>query len=147
MAEKFGADIIINLEKLGKEKEVQTVMNCIGSLGADLIFEVYGNPDSITPGVKMLRPGGRYLLLGALYPDSKFKIDRHDIITKYLRLTGMHNYDAKHLGTALDFVHATKDKYPFKKLVGPQFPLTVDGLSQAMKSIESGTSIRPAILA
>jgi len=51
--------------------------------------------------------------------------------------TEMHNYDAKHLGTALDFFHATKGKYQFKKLVGPKSPLTVDVSYQAMKSIES----------
>jgi len=146
MAEDFGADIAINISKLGVKKAIHKVVDCTAGLGADLVVEVTGDSEAIPPGVKMLRIGGRYLLLGAIYPDSLFQIDSHDIITKCLKIVGMHNYDAKHLGRALAFIHAVKDRYPFKKLVGPTIPLSVDGLSEAMKLLESGESIRPAIV-
>ncbi len=145
-AEEFGADIVFNLQKCGTNEAVREIMDCTGGVGADLVIEVSGDPSVINLGINMLRSGGRYLLLGAILSNSYFEIDSHDLITKCLTLTGIHNYDAKHLGKALAFVNATRSRYPYKKLVGDRFALTTDGLSKAMKSLESGSSLRPAIV-
>ena len=46
----------------------------------------------------------------------------------------------------ISLVKDTKNKYPFKKLVGPVFNLSVNGLENAFKALDSKKSIRPAIV-
>ena len=94
----------------------------------------------------MLRIGGKYILLGAIYPKSTVSLDISDVITKCLQIFGMHNYKPENLRRAIELVKDTKNKYPFKKLVGPVFNLSVNGLENAFKALDSKKSIRPAII-
>ncbi|RLI77508.1 hypothetical protein DRP07_12130 [Archaeoglobales archaeon] len=146
LAEEFGADITVNASNLSEKDVINEVKNATEGWGADLVMEVTGVPSVIPLGIKMLRIGGRYILHGALYPKDEFTLDGHDVITKCLTLIGLHNYDARHLGLVLDFVYKYRDKYPFRKLVGPEFPLTVDGVTRALKALENREAIRPAVL-
>ena len=57
----------------------------------------------------MIRIGGTYILLGAIYPNNHVTLDSSDIITKCLKIVGMHNYNPEHLKTALELVLKTKD--------------------------------------
>ena len=58
----------------------------------------------------------------------------------------MHNYKPENLRRAIELVKDTKNKYPFKKLVGPTFDLSVNGLENAFKALDHNKSIRPAIV-
>jgi len=145
-AEKFGADHTINAGEYGSKDLVDKIRDLTGGWGADLAIEVAGSPEAIPLGVKILRPGGRYLLQGSLYPGDNFTLDAHDVITKCLTITGLHNYDARHLGLALDLVYKTRACYPFKKLVGPDFALTVEGVTGALEAMEKREAIRPVIV-
>ena len=49
-------------------------------------------------------------------------------------------------GAMLDIVHKNRKKYPFKKLTGPEFPLTEEGVTEALLSLERKESIRPIIV-
>ncbi len=146
IARDFGADYTINARERSGTSVMKEVMNLTGGDGADLVIEVSGDRSVIPIGMKMLCTGGEYILLGALYPESLFQVDAHDVITKNLRITGIHNYDARHLGRALRFVSHNRDRYPFRSLVGPRFPLSVEGVTAALRALESGASVRPCIV-
>ena len=94
----------------------------------------------------MLRVGGKYILLGAIYPKSIVSLDSSDIITNCLQVFGMHNYKPENLRRAIELVKNTQNKYPFKKLVGPVFDFSINGLEDAFKALDSKKSIRPAII-
>jgi len=146
LAEEFGADYTINAKDYSDDELVNKIKTLTEGWGADLVVEVTGYPKVIPLGVKMLRIGGRYLLLGSLYPGDTFTLDGHDVITKCLTIVGLHNYDARHLGLAIDFVYNNRDRYPFKKLTGPKFPLTVEGVTRALEALEKREAIRPAVV-
>ena len=57
----------------------------------------------------------------------------------------MHNYAPIHLKTAIELVQQSKEKYPYEKIVGPNFPFTKDGLEEAFNSLNSKESLRPSI--
>lgn len=145
MAKQFGADHIIKSVKSG-EKLTREIMELTENRGVDFAIEVTGDPSVINQGLKILRVGGTYILLGAIYPNNNVTIDSSDIITKCLRIVGMHNYNPIHLKTAMDLVKQLKNKYPFKKLVGPTFDFSADGLENAFKSQDSKKSLIPSII-
>ena len=57
---------------------------------------------------------------------------------------GLHNYGSQHLGMAMDLVHHTPH-YSYADLAGPRFPLTVDGVTDALTALEDRSGIRPII--
>ena len=52
----------------------------------------------------------------------------------------------QNLKHSIELVLKTRSKYPFKKLVGPKYDLTKEGVENAFKSLESKESFRPAII-
>jgi alcohol dehydrogenase len=144
LAKQFGADYIINAKEIG-ENLTDEIMKITENRGADFVIEITGEPSVINQGIKMIRIGGTYILLGAIYPNNHVTLDSSDIITKCLKIVGMHNYNPEHLKTALELVLKTKDKYPYKKLVGPSFEFSAKGLEDAFKALDSKQSLRPAI--
>ncbi len=144
-AKRFGVDHILNAKEMEPGKLIEAVKNRTDGMGADVVIEVTGFAPVVEAGVKMLRIGGRYLLQGAVYPNDSFILQSHDVITKCLTLRGLHNYEPKHLGMALDLVYRNQQKFPFIELAGPRFPLTADGVGKAMGSLEQREGIRPIV--
>ena len=145
IASEFGADHVINAGQYDDEELVLKVNDLTGGRGADVVIEVTGFASVIPLGVKMLRIGGRYLMQGALYPDDNFMLASHDVITKCLTITGLHNYDSRYLGRALDLVYRSRHRYPYKTLAGPAFPLTAEGVTSALESLETHEGMRPIV--
>ena len=145
MAQEFGADQVINTRQKGDDEVVNEVRDLTEGWGADLVVEVAGYAKVIPTGIKMLRIGGRYLLQGSVYPNDQFTLDAHDVITKCLTIVGLHNYDSRYLGRALDLVYRSRERFPYTKLVGPEFPLTAEGVRAALESLEKRESIRPIV--
>jgi Zn-dependent alcohol dehydrogenase len=55
----------------------------------------------------------------------------------------VHNYDTRHLQSAIDFLDQTRAKYPFEKMVTHTFPL--ERINEALKLAQSGQAIRVAV--
>lgn len=146
MARQFGADQCLNVQDLSDEDVVGRIKDLTDGRGADLVVEVAGFAKVIPLGVKMLRIGGRYLLQGSVYPDDHFTLDSHDMIIKCLTMMGLHNYDSRYLGQAMDLVYRSQQKYPYRKLAGPRFLLTVEGVTAALESLEKRESTRPIVV-
>lgn len=84
LAKKMGADVVINPLK---NNVVNFVKEETGGLGADVVLEMSGNATAIQDGIKALRPGGRFTMLGL--PVHPFKMDLNEIIFKYLTVQGI----------------------------------------------------------
>lgn len=84
LAKKMGADLVVNPLK---NNIVEIVREETGGLGIDVVLEMSGNTTAIQDGIKALRPGGRFTILGL--PDHPFKIDLNEIIFKYITVQGI----------------------------------------------------------
>lgn len=144
LAKEFGADVVINPNK--ENDVVSAILKLTENRGADYVIEVTGSSTVISDGIKFLRIGGTYVLLGVIYPGNTVTIDCSDVITKCLHISGRHNYAATHLKTAINLVLKSKKKYPYEKIVGPTFPFTKIGLEDAFRTLNAKKSIRPAIM-
>lgn len=85
LAEKAGADLVLNPKK---EKIVPRILDNTHGLGVDVVLEMSGNPTAIREAFQVLRPGGRYSILGI--PDKPMEIDLgQDIVFKYATVQGI----------------------------------------------------------
>jgi threonine 3-dehydrogenase len=84
LAEKMGADVLIN----GTKKETKDEVRKILPGGVDVVLEMSGSEKALNDGLKVVRSGGRVTLLGL--PADKVTIDlSNDVILKGLVLQGI----------------------------------------------------------
>ena len=114
--------------------------------GVDAVIEVTGNVAALREGVRLLRPGGCYVLAGSVHPHSALEITGEEIIRKCLTIVGVHNYAPQHLDEAVRFLDETWGRYPYEALVSR--PFTLAELPAALHVARRGNwhrvSVRPA---
>ncbi len=117
--------------------EVLTDTRALPDASIDAAIEVAGHPSAVTEGIRLLRPGGVYVIAGLVHPDSALELTGEQLIRKALTLQGVHNYRPDHLQQAVSFMAATADTYDWQQLVSPPMPL-----SQLDKAFETALSRR-----
>jgi putative phosphonate catabolism associated alcohol dehydrogenase len=142
-AKEFGATDVINTSGMTDDEIVAAVQSLTG-YGVDVAMEVAGVPSLVSVGLRSLRKGGRMALCGTSFAGARFTYDASDIIWRWLQLRGIHNYDAKHLQLAIDFLSRSNHRFPFHKLVTHRYPL--EDINEAMGVAESGAGLRVAVL-
>ena len=146
LVKQFGADQVLNVKGLSAEDLSEKIGGLTDGRGADLILEVTGNPKALESGIKCLAIWGRYLLQGSLYPGDNFTLDGNDVILRCATIVGKHNYESRHLMQVMEFAAKNRDKYPFRKLAGPEFPLTAKGVTDAIEALDRREAVRPIVL-
>jgi len=91
--------------------------------GVDIAIDLTGAPAAVEAGVELLRIGGRYVLVGAVYPARPLSISAETIVRRLLSIQGLHNYTPTDLRTALQFLQQNHERYPFEGLVSQTFSL------------------------
>ncbi len=86
IAEQMGADAIVNVDK---EDPVKRVGEIAGRL--DFVFEATGIPQTINQGLKMLKYGGKVMVMGIHAGDATF--DPIDLVRRRKSLIGVYAYD------------------------------------------------------
>ena len=94
----------------------------VPSRSADVVIEAAGVPSIVNEGLRFLRPGGHYLLVGMVHPDSALALTGEAIIRGCVSVRGFHNYAPRHLDQAVAFL--TQSVLPWASLVSPPLPLT-----------------------
>ena len=100
--------------------------------GVDVVLEVAGVAELVPEGIRLLRPGGFYVFVGMVHPETLLDLTGEQVIRKCLTLRGVHNYSPWHLDQAVEFLGNTVDHYPYQALVSPPFPLA--DLEQAVQA-------------
>lgn len=142
-AKKFGADYTLIYKD--HDEMIKEIEKITDGKNADYVVEVTGDPGIIELGLKSLRVGGKYILLGALYPGSNFTVDSSEIIRNAIQIIGLHNYSHEFLGKSIELVSKTKSKFPYHEMVGPIFELSKSDVETAFHSLDTKKSIRPGI--
>ncbi|MGD9080954.1 MAG: zinc-binding dehydrogenase [Desulfobacterales bacterium] len=140
----FGATDTLNPRHMADTEIVAAVRRLTCGLGVDCVLEVAGSPDLIPIGLQCLRIGGRLIEIGNSFPNARFSYDACDLVWRRLTMTGVHNYDTRHLQMGIDFIAATNNQFPFEKLVTHRFKL--QEINAALQMAASGEAIRVALL-
>lgn len=145
LAEKWGADHVIDISEVkSPDERVRAVYEFTNNRGADIVIEVTGIPSVVSEGVKMVRDGGKYLVVGQ-FMDAGPAEDFHPfwIVFKYLHIIGVYSFEPKHVWKAVKFVDRTENKYKYEQLITHKFPL--EKVTEAVKTAASWKCIRAAI--
>jgi L-iditol 2-dehydrogenase len=144
MAAAFGADHLINLDTLDtEEKRVRRVRELTHGWGADICVEVVGSPAVIPEGIRMLKNGGHYLIMGSINPKQTAPLEAGRLVFGRITLMALATYEPWVIPQALDFIKRNRPRYPFDKLISHTFPLTE--INEAFAQADAGAVIRASI--
>lgn len=137
----FGG-IPVDARRETAEDRIATFRRATGD-GVDAVLEVAGVPEVVPEGIRLLRPGGYYALIGLVHPRSQLDLTGEQLIRGQVTLFGIHNYAPAHLDEAIRFLETTIDRYPYADLVSPPLPLAE--LEQAVALARTQTWHRVAV--
>ena len=109
LALRLGADEILNLDRLGKEKINEKLCSENGGLGVDLCFEASGAPSAFPQGMEILRNRGAYLVPGQYSNSGGVEIQPQLITFKALHIIGSSQYSVTDVKDYLDFLSSHKE--------------------------------------
>ena len=135
----FGASETVDVTGLSPEATAAK----LGGDRFDSVVEVCGAASAVRPGVRTLRLGGRYVIVGLVCAGSEFTLDGNDITRKYLTIKGVHNYAPRHLLQAIQFLDETRSRFPYENLISRVVPLA--DISAAFAAAERPGSLRVAV--
>jgi len=118
MAQRFGATHCVTDQQLKA-----AVADATSGRGVDLALELSGATFAMQAGLGLLRIGGSYVLIGAVYPGPPISLSPESVIRRLTNIHGIHNYTPTDLAQAVKFLVETHNQFPFAELVAQQFPL------------------------
>ncbi len=119
LAESFGATRLASPEELPG-----VVSACTSGRGVDITLELTGAPDAFELALPLSRLGGSVILIGSVFPTRPVPLLLEQVVRRCLTLRGNHNYAARDLQAAIEFLAKHQDEYPFAALVAEWFPLS-----------------------
>jgi threonine dehydrogenase-like Zn-dependent dehydrogenase len=137
LAERFGADLAIDVGGLSDEELVEAIRDETEGRGADVVVETVGQPEPVRVGLEMLRRGGTYLETGNFADTGEVSLNIHrHIAAKNVLIYGNTNHPHDGYYRAFEMMHRHRDTFPWGTLITHRF-----GLDQAQEALE--TSFTP----
>ncbi|WP_186755265.1 zinc-binding dehydrogenase [Echinicola salinicaeni] len=136
-AKSFGADEAFSFG----EEELKDFAKEHGNI--DVVIETSGVPEAIENCIQLLGIGGTIVLVGSVYSQRDLAINAEYLVRNLLTIRGLHNYIPEDLANAISFLEKSHKKYPFKELVGIEYPL--DELEEAFETGNKGSYYRVGI--
>ncbi|WP_304106021.1 zinc-binding dehydrogenase [Mycolicibacterium bacteremicum] len=110
----------------------------------DVAIDFTGSTAAIGSALARLDIGGRLVLAGSVLPADALPVDAETVVRRWLTITGVHNYEPRHLQQAVGFLDRTRDRYPWASLVTAPLPLSrVADALQPPPAPALRTAIRP----
>ncbi|MBC8876691.1 MAG: zinc-binding dehydrogenase [Planctomycetes bacterium] len=121
----------------------ETAEKATGGRGVDIAIDMSGAPEAIEAGVDLLRVGGHYVWVGAVFPTRSVAVSPETVVRKILSLQGVHNYTPSDLRNALEFLEHNHRRFPFEQLVGETF--TLEDAGKAFAHASQSRALRVAV--
>lgn len=130
IAKQFGADEVINTAKCNLIEEIDRITN---GEQCDVIFDNIGVKSSIEDSLKMLRPGGKVIVVG--YNDPEFEANYQEIVIKEKEIIGIRGSSREDLVEAIQLVE--------KDVVKPYIYKTykLEQINEALENLRNGVSL------
>jgi L-iditol 2-dehydrogenase len=139
IAQRAGADIVVDPSK---ENPVEIVMNETSGLGADVVIEAVGVPQTWEQAIEMTRDAGTTVLFGGAASGTKFEIDTVRFHYGQLTIKGVFHLKPRHVEQALKLIIAG-DVNP-DLLISHEMPL--ENINDALEQMSKGQTMKVAIL-
>ncbi|MGN2635261.1 zinc-binding dehydrogenase [Nocardia takedensis] len=102
----------------------------------DVVLDYSGAPAAIAAGVDRLDIGGVLVLAGSVAPGPALPLDPERVVRHLLTVTGVHNYEPRHLDRAIAFLERTANRFPWAEVVAT--PVDLDDLAAVLTTPAPG---------
>lgn len=89
----------------------------------DVAIDYTGSSAAVADALARLDIGGTLVLAGSVTPGPPLAVDPETVVRQWLTITGVHNYEPRHLHQAVNFLDDTRERYPWDTLVVAPVPL------------------------
>lgn len=110
----------------------------------DVAIDFSGSSAAVGAALGRLDVGGVLALAGSVMPAPAVAVDPEHVVRQWLTITGVHNYEPRHLEQAVRFLDRTRNRYPWADVVGA--PVGLDRLHTVLTPAPPGilrASVRP----
>jgi L-iditol 2-dehydrogenase len=143
LAQRWGATQTIDVNEVPNPADrLEIVRDATSGRGADVVIEVSGVPAAFTEGMSILRPGGRYLIIGQIHGTS-VEFNPSVITLKHARLIGTRGASIEHYARALTFLRHHATRFAWDDMISARYPL--EQINTAISAMQSWQEIKPAI--
>jgi L-iditol 2-dehydrogenase len=143
VAARWGATHSLDIDVVTDPAERQAqVVEWTEGLGPDVVIEVAGARPSFPEGFAMLRPGGRYLVIGTLHGD-EVAIRPGDIVTRQLTVIGALSGSVAHYHRALRFLADNAEQFSWGDMISTVYPFAE--INTALDRMRALEEVKPAI--
>jgi len=118
MARRFGADLVVNVDRDEAEQAVRRATN--GTM-ADLIIDVSGHPAGAAVALSLAGVGATLVLPGLYGATTPVPLLLDRVVVKELKLLGAYSQDFESVEAAIKLVRC--NKYPLEDMISHRFPL------------------------
>jgi 2-desacetyl-2-hydroxyethyl bacteriochlorophyllide A dehydrogenase len=136
IALKVGANLVLDPDK----ENITDAIRDLTHVGADVVIECAGRPDTVSLGFELVRRGGTLELFGVCPVGLKVPFEPNNVYFKELTIVGSyvnpHTFDRS---VAL----LAENRISIEHFVIQQFPL--DGVQEALASLQEGRTIKSLI--
>lgn len=123
LAERYGADIVIDVSRLSLQEQCEAVLaQTEGKRGADVVIEAVGIPDTWNIAAKMVRPGGLVNFFGGCPSGTQVTLDTQTLHYSELTIKGVFHHTPTYFSQALDLIIG--HHVDVEALITEQFPLS-----------------------
>lgn len=102
----------------------------------DIALELSGVRAGVQTSVAALDLGGVAVLAGSVAPTSPVEVDPEWVVRGWRTITGVHNYEPRHLGEAMTFLGDHQAELPWGEILGQRYALA--DLPAAFTTVSSG---------
>ncbi|MCK0174574.1 zinc-binding dehydrogenase [Mycolicibacterium sp. F2034L] len=96
----------------------------------DVAIDFSGATVAVAGALGRLDVGGVLVLAGSVLPCASLIVDPETMVRRWLTITGVHNYEPRHLREALMFLNRTRGEYPWRDVVSD--PVRLEAIHEAL---------------
>ncbi len=105
LAERFGADVVIDVLDLSLQEQCEAVLaQTEGKRGVDVVIEAVGMPDTWNIAAKMVRPGGLVNFFGGCASGTQVMLETESLHYRELTVKGVFHHTPAYFAQALDII-------------------------------------------
>ncbi|MCS7201504.1 MAG: zinc-binding dehydrogenase [Dictyoglomus sp.] len=140
-AKNIGIDLILDRYRFTEEERIKKVLELTQGRGADVVIEATGVSIAVKEGLKLLRKGGTYLIVGVATPQEDIPINIYEITSKNINIQGIWVSDTKHFKEAVSFIEKHQDI--FAPLITHR--ISLKEINEGLKLMEEKKAVKVVI--
>ncbi len=142
-AEELGATLTLNVDETDLDERLARVREHAGGLGADVVVDCSGVPETLPECLRLARFGGVVIEAGAFVDLGPVELNPNDLCTRNLSVLGIGGETAQAYAPALELMARNLEKIPLDRLVTHRFGLA--GAAEALELAQTDAAVKVAI--